>query len=352
MLSLEIDGINYQGWTSVQITRSLEDITGSFELTFTDQFRNDDLSPIQAGDSCRIYRDGELQKTGFVDAISPSFNKDEVTLVVSGRDNPDIADCSVNHPTGEWKNLKFEGVVAAIIAPFGRAIDLRVVDTGDPIKSVNYDQGTKAYELIRKYGEKKQLLLYSGLDAKIIIDVAGIELADIALIEGDNILEASGNIDYSEIFSVYTVKGDRPSTPQDKTEEETQSKADFEDKTLGRNRPLIIMSDGQTTNGTAEQVAKWEATTRLAKSETYSIKVQGWHNVINKLVTVNSPTLKLVNAQKLISAVTLVQNQDGEHTIFTLVPKNAFDPTPGELLEADKNNSRWAKFNILTPRIT
>jgi len=342
MIQLEIDGRNYIGWTRVMLTRSLGSITGSFELTFTDRYRNEDLTPIQAGKTCRIFRNDVLHKTGFIDSVEPSFDKNRVSLVVSGRDNPDLADCAVVSKTGEFKELKFEDVVTRLIAPFGRTIDNRVGDTGDVIPSVNYDQGTKVYELIRKYAEKKQLLIYSGLDARVVIDQASNDFASLSLVEGENILKGSGSINRTNLFSKYIIKGDRASTARDFSENETQAVAEFEDSTVGRNRPTIIISEGHTTNGTAQAYAQWEATTRLAQSESYSIEVQGWINEINKVINVDSPTLKLKNALQLIAGVALINDEAGERTVFALVPTNAFDPLPGDLIEADGNNSDWA----------
>lgn len=345
MVELEINGIAYNGFNDVRISRSLGSITGAFSMTFSDKFRDLGLPPVQAGQSCRIYKDGELVKTGIIDAVNPQVDGSRVTLSVSGRDNPDVADCSIDHPTGEWKNLKFDVVLASIIAPFGVAIDNRVTPDalGDAIPSVNYDQGTKVYELIRKYAEKKQLLIYSGLDGRIIIDQASKEVVDLALVEGGNILKASGSIDYSNVFSRYIVKGDRASTPQDSSEEETQAQSEYIDEKIGRNRPTIIVADGQVTNGNTDQYSTWVATTRLAQAESYSIEVQGWYPEINKLITINSPTLKLDNKQKLIAGVELIEDAEGDRTIFQLVPKNAFDPAPGASLEEDEELSLWGK---------
>lgn len=345
MVRLEIDGRGYSGFTDVRITRSLGSITGSFSMTFSDKFRDQGLPPVQAGQACKIYKDSVLIKTGIIDAINPVVNGNRVTLGVSGRDNPDIADCSIDHPTGEWKNLRFDVLVASMIAPFSVAIDNRVSAEalGDAIPSVNYDQGTKVYELIRKYAEKKQLLLYSGFDQRIVIDTVSKELIKLSLVEGGNILKASGNIDFSNVFSRYIVKGDRASNPQDTDEEETQAKSEFEDNKMDRNRPTVVVADGQVTNGDTEQYAKWLATTRLAQSESYSIEVQGWYPEINKLITVDSATLKLNKKQKLIAGVELIEDDDGDRTIFQLVPKNAFDPEPGKQLEKNEEQSLWGK---------
>lgn len=87
-------------------------------------------------------------------------------------------------------------------------------------------------------------------------------------------------------------------------------------------------------------------TTRLAQSESFSVEIQGWHHEINKLITLDSPTLKLEKTQLLIAGVQLVEDEDGDRTVFHLVPKNAFDPTPVDvLLDDDKSTSYAGKHD-------
>jgi len=342
MLSLEIDGIDYTGWTDVAVSRTITSITGTFSLGLTDRFRFDDKPPITPGKPFQILRNGVLIKTGFIDAILPSFNSDGVLFLITGRDKTmDIADCPVTTASGEWKNLSFEELVRELVKPFNLNVVVKV-PTGDKIATVNHDQGTRVFELIRKEAEKKQLLIYADFNSDIVIDQVSDDESEIALVEGENIIEGSGNLDFSEIFSKYIVKGDQQSLSVFNTEDETQANAEFEDGTIGRFRPLIINQEGSTDNGKAIKRATWEATTRLALKESYEITVQGWFPDINKLITVNSETLGLDNVQLLIAGVNLSINVGGEKTTFQLVPKEAFAPIPTELLKTEEKSKYFS----------
>ena len=81
--------------------------------------------------------------------------------------------------------------------------------------------------------------------------------------------------------------------------------------------------------------AKWQATSRLARSIQARVTVQGWRQqggalwTINQLVTLTSPKLKINAAQMLISSVTFsIDNGGGMKTELTLGPPAAWTPDP------------------------
>ncbi len=342
MLALVIDGKDYIGWKEVSLTRSITSIAGTFTLKFTDAFREVGLPPIRAGKSFKIFRDNVLLKSGFIDKVVPAFDKDGISFDVSGRDKAmDIVDCSVDIGTNEWKNLFFQELVFELVKPF-KGIGVKVnVSTGEKIESVNNDDGLMTYELIRQQAEKKQLLVYSDFNGDIIIDQVSKDVSTLSLVEGTNIISGEAAIDVSQVFSRYIVTGEQQSTDFFEEEDEIIARQEFKDNRIGRERPIVIIQDGATDNAAALRRAKWEATTRMALSESYKIEVQGWHPDINKLITIDSPTLKLDKSQMTIAGVELIIDGEGERTKFQLAPPRAFEAIPADLLEKDEDSSLW-----------
>lgn len=344
MLAIEIDGIDYAGWLNATVTRSIVDLTGTFSFSFTDLYRESALPPIRAGLPCTVRRDKDLIKTGFIDSVTPSFSSDSVSFGISGRDKAsDLVDCSIIGSASEFKDLSFEALVNQLASPYGISATSRV-NTGDNIPSVNYDQGSTVYEVIKKHATKKHLLVYSGKDGNLIIDQAGTSQASISLVEGVNILSASGSIDASELYSNYICKGDKSASKKDgfSAEKKTaQIKGEFIDQTSPRQRPLIILQSGNLTNASALRRAKWEASARMASSESYSVTVQGWYDEINQIINFKSPTIFTTSeeAELLIAGVSLAHTPDGELTTFELVPSNAFEELPDEFITVKDKKS-------------
>lgn len=336
MLKLEIDGQDYAGWTEARISRSIALIAGTFSLSFTNAFV-DKLPRIQTGLSCKIFKDDELQMTGFIDSVDISFDKKAVTLTVNGRDiTGDLADCSTQGDASEWQGLVFEKLVAEVVNPFGIKVITKQGFKGTKIETVSYDQGTAVFELIKKHAEKQEALVFPSKEGDLIIGTTGTEFLDFALIEGENVLTATGSYDASDLFSDYIIKGSKDPSPLESDERlSTQSQSIFKDKLIKRTRPIIIIQEGATDNEFAKRRAAWEGKTRRANAKTFNVEVQGWHNEINVLANFQSRTLKIAgkDSEMLIESVDLSVSNDGELTVMKLVPPQAFQPTPAEFLD-------------------
>jgi len=187
-LRLIVGGKNYTGWQSTNIQRTIEAVAGKYSLTLTDIIRGQKLPLIKRNDPAKI----EIQPTpsakviklldGFVDKVKISVDKN-VRFSISGRDRTaDIVDSSIINKS-EFKGLKFEQAVQTIVDPFKIKVVLQAgLDTGDALKNIVYDPGTKIYELIAKYAQLKQLLCYTLPDGRLIISRVATETTS----AGDN----------------------------------------------------------------------------------------------------------------------------------------------------------------------
>lgn len=351
MIAVEINGINYSGWLNATLTMSITDLCGTFSFSFTDLYRQQSLPAIRAGLPCTIYHNGVLQKTGYIDAVNPTFNPSSVTFSMRGRDkSADLVDCSLIGSATEFKNISFEAFVNQVCSPFGIKAQVESgVNTGEKIESVKYEQGSTVYEVIKKEAQKRQLLIYSKPDGDLIIGRAGSENASLSLVEGENIISGSGDIDASQLYSEYIVKGDKNAVLADGDIDEvtlTQITGKFLDNSITRNRPLIIIQNGNLNADLAGRRARWEATSRIGASESYTVTVQGWHNELNKIINLRSKTIYTSEneASLLVTDVELNETQRGETTTFTLVPLNAFIDLQSNELDSTDKKGKSSKY--------
>jgi prophage tail gpP-like protein len=358
VLRVTVNGIDYAGWKTMDVSRSMVAVTGSFSLEMVDLKHGNPVPLIRAGDKCMITIQPTpaekpiLIMTGYVDMVRSKVAETGVTFSISGRDiTCDIVDCSVTQAS-EWKKIKFEDFVEDVIRPFP---DIEVVldsavDTGPEIESINYDQGTKVYELIAKHAQLKQLILYTLPNGKLLITRASKErLMDVfgtsqapAFIVGDNCLEMEAVTDWSEVFSEYEVKGQRQSTGDDATEEEaTQIQGITNDTRMNRFRPLIIIPDGEQSNVSAKNRSEWEATFRIADAEGYTVLRQGWQAEINKLALLRSTEIG-VDGDYLMVSYRVIADEQGKRTNFAFAHPRVFAPLEADEVIADDKDTTLA----------
>lgn len=348
-LKLTVGGKDYTGWKSIDVSRSIKDVSGAFSLEMTDILRGFDLPLIRAGDSCKITITNDQGQeftilTGYVDAVSATMDTESVSFSVQGRDKTaDIVDCSILG-TAEWTGkdgIKFEDFVARACAPFGIEVGIEAgVDSGDKISSIKYDQGVSVFEVIAQYAQLKQLLVYALEDGTLLITRVGTETSENALSEGLNVISASSSSDWSEVYSVYEVKGSRPSTSNDSSEQDaTQVKAQTADTRMTRYRPLMIIPDSEQKNATAKARSEWEATTRIAKAEGHTVVRQGWEIALNVLKDLELPSFG-VSGTYLVESYRITANEQGKQTEFRLVHPRSYDPLPSGKVTKDAKDSK------------
>lgn len=336
---------NYSVWKTINVFRSIMEMSATFSLSMTDMVRGEGLPLIKRGDPCVISikpeptDEPQIILTGNVERVSGSMD-DKVSFTISGRDiSGDLVDSSVVGAS-EWKDMKVEDWIEDLIKRYPvEVVREASVDTGEKIKTINYDQGTKYYELIADQIQPKQLLLFGRTDGSIIISRVGQTRLDTAFVEGENILSATSDSDGSEIFSEYIVKSSRESTKDDANEEDaTQIEGCFKDTRGGRLRELIVLPESVQDNVSAKNRAAWEASTRIARAEIVTIVRQGWQPALNQLAVVKIPSLG-VDAELIIVSYNLVADNEGKRTEFTFAHPRAFEQLVEDIVK-DENDSK------------
>ena len=344
-VELLIGGQLYAGWTKVGVTRAMDAAAGTFNLSVTDRWsENDRPWPITPGDACEVRIGGQTVITGYVDLVRPSYSAGSHSIEVQGRDkSADLVDCSAVHDPDEWRGIDLLRLAQILAAPFGVTARAET-SVGEPFDLVKLQHGETALEALVRHAKMRKVLVMPDGRGGILLTRTGSRRAAVELVQGRNILEADGTLDGSERFSQYLVKGQAGYSEETDGEIEAHASASATDAGVTRYRPLLIVADTGANDATAQERATWEANTRLGRSAEAGITVQGWRQTPNgalwepnTLIRVRSPWLRL-DGEMLIRQITMNKSGSGTTTKLDLVSPQAFEPEP-----PDGKQSKTAK---------
>ena len=369
-VSLEVNGVRYEGWKQVRIRHSIEQLAGAFSLGITDRWPGQtDSWAIPAGAACTVKIGQDVMITGYVDIPKVKLSPTEHDINVEGRDRTgDLVDCSA--PPREWVGLPFEQIAVDLCAPFGIEINAQL-ETGPggykakkpgkgkakhakagkgggllPRKASN--SGETVHKLLEKLAKIQGVLLVSDRVGGLMITRAGLNGRCTDVLEfGGNLKEIEFEQSFANLYSEITVKGQTHgatggttgvvSGAQRVKAVATVKRAAVAPGTTVRNasiqryRPLIIIAEDQADAKRCADRAQWEAGTREAKSKKLTCKVQGWRQsdgtlwTINTLVRLKCPYVR-EDEDMLVSAVEYsLDITGGTVATLTLYSPQAFD---------------------------
>lgn len=332
---LKVGGRIWTGWTGIQVTMSLRAISSGFEISLTDRTpQQDRRRAFRAGDACELQIDGETLVTGYLDAVRASFDEQNHSIAVAGRDKAgDLQDSSVASKPGTWKNRDLLQIAREICAPFGIAVNSDV-NLAPAFKSFKTKEGETVAAALRRMASYRGAMVTSDGFGGVMITRAGQAGTGAALIENTNILAASATQSWAQRHSQITVKGIETGGDLFDTAAVVAPAGIASDPELsGRHRPLILVAE-QTANGvTLEQNARWEVSRRVAEGYKANITLQGWRHAggiwrPNRLVKLRHPWL-LADAELLIETCRFSHDAErGTRAELDLVPRQAFDILP------------------------
>lgn len=323
-VTLTIDGRIHSGWKRARIMRSLESMTGAFELVLSvrETTQGEDR-PIAAGSACTLQVDGETAITGWIDRVAVRLDKDNHEISVSGRDRAaDLVDCSAVAKPGSWRGATMETIVRALIAPFGISARF-TASTGAPIRRFALQQGETVQAAIERLCRFRGLICHSAADGSLVIGSPDEGRSIGRLVEGENILSIDASHDVAERFSEYLVKGQAAGDDEANGRAIAQVKATAKDGAVARYRPLLIVAEEQADAAALRRRAAWEANVRAARGQQVQTVQPGWTGPDDALwrpgsrVDVVAPSA-FVTSTMLIVTVELTKDEDGTIATLTL----------------------------------
>ncbi|HSH72338.1 MAG TPA: hypothetical protein VK974_04695 [Methylophilaceae bacterium] len=348
-VKLRVNGKDYGGWLSVEITAGIERQSRDFKLGITRTWPGATEIPrmVKPFDLCEVYIGADKVLTGFVDSTPISYNDTSVTVGVNGRSKTaDMVDCAADYGSGQWRNRKIERIATDIAKAYGITV-IAEADTGPAIADHQIDTGESAYESIGRMLAIRQLLSTDDAEGRMILINAGSGGRCVTSLKygkpDGNILSADAQLDYKDVFSTYVCKGQRSGNDEDFAETVSGMSASMTDITVPRNRKLIIQQSGQVTQLDCSQRVQYERLYRAAKAVQTTYTVKGWRQgdgslwVPNKTVRVIDPVIGF-DEELLIVEVTYKIDEQGTVTSLSVAPKGGFIPSP-EAAKAKKKTA-------------
>ncbi|QQO84136.1 phage baseplate assembly protein [Shewanella algae] len=353
---LKAGGNIYQGWTKISVTRSLEAMSGTFDLELTWKWQGRQgqyekfMEPIKQGQQCTVDIGSERVITGYVDDWIPSYDETTVTIAVSGRDKTaDLVDCSVDYPSGQFNNQTLTQIANAVCKPFGIEVIVNT-DIGEPFQRIQIEQGETPHELLSRLAKQRGVMLTSDTFGNLVITRASKERAGVALRLGDNIKAGRGRFSWRQRYSKFTVKAAGAGHGAwDSSALSTVGgiKADITDNEIIRYRPMIIINEEITTAEGAAKRGQWERQRSIGKSNSVEYTVTGWRIPktgklwdINKIVPVTDEIMGL-DSDMLISSIMFSEDDSGRLAVISVVRPEAMD-IPAQVVKNTKlGGGQW-----------
>lgn len=277
IVELQVGGIAYSGWTTVEIERGIDQMTGTFSLRLAARERTGAEDwPIAEGAECRVVLAGAPLITGYIDSFTTFVGPEERGIDVRGRDRTaDLVDCSAIHSPGSWRGRKLEQIAAELLEPFGIAIALSG-ETGAPFTKFALQQGETVFAAIERMCRYRGLVAWSAGDGVLRIGNPDSGQSIGRLEEGDNVIFANCSRAVSDRFSDYIVKGQAAGSDDRNGAAVAQVRGDARDPAITRYRPLLIIGEEQSDRASLLKRAQWEAAVRSGRSQSAQITVPGW----------------------------------------------------------------------------
>ena len=332
-VELVVDGKAYDGWKAVEVSRAIDAVSGAFALDLTERWAvQQEPWQITPGAACELRLDGETVITGHVDSVRPSYDANGHSVAVTGRDlAADLVDCSAVHAPDQWTNIGLDRLAKLLAEPFGVPVTV-TGDMGDPFPVVKLEHGETAWEALERHARQRGVLVFSDGRGGMVLANAGQQLAESSLIQGQNILSASGELNHVERYSVYTVTGQSLGDDGWDAEASAHITGQATDPAIVRYRPLRVICEALTSGASAGRRAAWESTVRAGRSARASIVVAGWRQSpngplwqLNQLVPVVSPWLQ-INGLMLVTGLRFRKGDGGSTTSLELMSPAAFRP--------------------------
>ena len=357
MMTLEVNGRNFSGFTSLSATRSIDTMSGSFSVDAT--HRDMLIIPIRVQSLCRVLIDGQPIINGYIEKISPSYDTDSHPISISGRDKTgDVIDSTLGNVPDISADIQLTDIIKELLSKNGLDSVGVINSVGDlePFKQSDIEEpaeGDRIFDFIELLARKRQVILSSDGNGNIELIRASQEILpdQIINIPGEsNIKSASSSTDFTNRFNRYVVTAQGNAVGENNVGNELSAKelatrrGESIDAEVRNSRTLHIVSEENYDIETATNRAIWEQNIRRARGFSYTCTVQGhlrpsggvW--TFNKLIRVND-VFSDIQSTLLINSITYNSSVGGGTTTdLTLVSPDAYLLQPSETKLASTSN--------------
>lgn len=286
-VTLFIDGVVFEGFEDIKITRELNAAASDFEAKITDKWKAT-VEPwrIRPGQSAHIHIGKKSVFTGWVDTVDASVSSNARDVTIRGRSKTaDLVDCSIlgdNSYTG----LTLKEFATKIMSPFGLT-PVFLNDAGDVFQSIVIQQGETAFAALDRLARQRKFVLYPSTEGNLVFSKAGAANAPTPLTQGVNVKSGRSTYDFTNRFSKYVAKAQGLSAGLASDLGISQVLGEATDAGITRYRPKVVISESTSDGGAIEDRAAFEAALKKAQSLKVEVEVQGWFQSSGELWDIN-----------------------------------------------------------------
>jgi prophage tail gpP-like protein len=373
-LVLRIQGTDYGGWTSLRVRRSVEEAASAWACEVSERWPGQtEPWPIKPGDRCEVILDGHLVITGWVDVYSVAFDAHTHRVEVRGRSlTEDAVDSSVELDAGQLQGLTLPQIAERVAKPLGIQIAYNA-PAGEALPDVQIQQGETVHALLERLSRLPGVLVSDDEGGRLVFTRPGARRAAGKLVQGQNIVAASAEFDWTDRGSQYIVKAHN-TNPNDAADWDPASgdggdagagdagddggtdpegtpgthdtlvapSGSATDPAVTRHRPVIIYGEHLMDAKQAALRAAYERARRIGRSQRARVTVQGWTQPDGTLwhagdsVPITAPFLVGLDASLVIAAVEFLKDDAGSRTELELTLPGAFMASAQEMDQAAK----------------
>lgn len=331
---LQIGSQRFTGWKRISITRGIEQLAGEFDLTCADRWAiNGQAQPVLPGLECSVTIRGVPVITGFIDEATQSYDPNDHSLQIRGRDRTgDLVDCAAQTDGQAWEGRTLLQIARDICKPFGVTVTATGAP-GNPFMAQAVHPGETAFELLSRAARLRGVLCVSDSLGGLTITRAGTGRAERALKLGEGIIAGSRTSSHIERFRTYRVVGQDGAGEQFDSEAAQQILAVAVDGDIRASRLTVLDPADAADVGAARQLAGWTKANRKARGERAEYTVRGWMDGAkpwqpNTLVRVDDDWLGIHDAWLIATVTYALDDQGGEISQLSLTPADSYVPAP------------------------
>lgn len=364
MITVEVDGNQYDQLISIEVGMSLSAIARDFSMTIAQP--SGTTLPFKGGEDIKIYIDGELRLDGSIFTVEPSYSKQDHTITMTGRSRvADLVDSTLL-PISIAADISLQKVIEQVISQLGLSLSVQnnirgladFISTEDKISA---EPGDNAFKFIDTLARKRQVLLTSDPFGNVIITRNGTQQNPVTLYNpasgvGGNIKSAKVSYNLNNRFNRYIVMSQKNGAadflggsldPQSFVDQRGENT----DSSIRSGRQMVIQAEKASSSSQSKERAVWQSNIDRVKSRDYSVTVQGvrpkggdiWE--FNRLQSVDDEQSGISEIM-LIDSVRFSQSKKrGTLTQLTLVDKDAYSVSLSEPPPAAKKESTYAQFS-------
>ena len=296
MISLEINGLKYDHFTSIQVKRCYDAVPSDFSFTATTDPTDVTKFPILIGDICQVLVDDTTFITGFIDEITVTHSKSNHNINVKGSSIAvDLVESTMDASYEVVGPISLKSALESIV----QKLELNVsvidktnvaIDDFETSERLSGDIGSSVWSLMVQAALKRNVLLTEDAFGNVIMTRGQGETLNYTLekrVNGasNNILSSDITKSHSRRFSVYKVLSQPNGTDLSQltfsddpieNEKQTESGAESTDDMIRRSRKCSIMAEQASSTDQCLTRAIWQSNVSKTQSFSYRCTRQGF----------------------------------------------------------------------------